>query len=118
VSREAQRGRIFKVIFLNQGQVYEVYARTVAAAPILGFVEVEELVFGARSQLLVDSSEERLKVEFDGVKRFYLPMGAVVRIDEVEKPGMGRISASEKGDAKVAPFPTPVFTPGKDSGER
>ena len=40
---------IFKVIFVNQGKVYEIYARKVSHGSLFGFIEVEELVFGERS---------------------------------------------------------------------
>ncbi len=65
-------------------------------------MEIDGLVFGERSKLLIDSSEERLKTEFAGVSRFYVPLHSVLRIDEVEKAGRGRITA---GDGKVAAFP-------------
>src|SRR5690606_39760650 len=77
----------YKVIFLNQGQVYEIFARAIYQSEMYGFIEVEEFVFGERTQLLVDPAEERLKTEFAGVKRSYIPMHAIVRIDEVEKEG-------------------------------
>lgn len=109
----ARSPRVFKVIFHNANQVYEVYARKVSAADMLGFVEVEDLLFGERSQVLVDSSEERVKLEFAGVKRFFLPIGAVIRIDEVDKAGTGRVTSEGKGSAVVAPFPTTIVTPSK-----
>jgi hypothetical protein len=68
-----------------------------------GFVEVEELVFGERSQILVDPGEEKLKNEFSGVKRSYIPLQAIIRIDEVEKEGAARIS--DASSAKISPFP-------------
>ena len=68
----------------------------------------EELVFGERSGVLVDPSEEKLKAEFEGVKRSYLPMHAIVRIDEVTKEGVGKITEA-KGN--ISPFPMPAFTP-------
>ena len=37
---------IFKIMFVNQGKVYEIYARKVSHGSLFGFVEVEELVFG------------------------------------------------------------------------
>lgn len=110
----AEAQRLYKVIFFNQGQIYEVYARQVAQGGLYGFVEIEELVFGERSKVVVDPTEERLQREFEGVKRSYLPMHAIVRIDEVEKEGVSRISSSESGDGKVATFPMPIYTPGKD----
>src|SRR5262249_10539462 len=66
---------IFKVLFVNQGKVYEIYARKVGhGAGLFGFIEVEELVFGERSTVVLDPGEERIKSEFEGVKRTYLPL--------------------------------------------
>ena len=70
---------IFRVSFLFQGEVYEIYAKSVSQGGLFGFVEIEELVFGERSKLLIDSSEERLKTEFEGVRRTYVPLHAVLR---------------------------------------
>ena len=100
---------MYKVIFLNQGKVYEVYARGVSHGGLFGFVEVEELVFGTRSTVVVDPSEEKIKTEFEGVKRTYLPMHAILRIDEVEKQGTSKITAADGGN--VAQFPVPVYPP-------
>ena len=103
---------IFKVSFLNQGQVYEIYAKSVRQGELYGFVEVADLVFGQHQGLVVDPSEERLKQEFAGVRRTLIPMHAVIRIDLVEQAGQTRIRALN-GDAKVTPFPGPIYTPGK-----
>jgi hypothetical protein len=102
---------IFKVMFVNQGKVYEIYARKVSHGSLLGFVEVEELVFGERTTVVVDPSEEKIKGEFEGVKRTYLPMHSVLRIDEVRKQGVSKISNFE--GSNVAQFPLPVYTPEK-----
>ena len=100
---------IFRVSFLYQGEVYEIYAKSVSQGGLFGFVEIEELVFGERSKLLIDSSEERLKTEFEGVRRTSVPLHAVLRIDEVAKAGRGRITS---GEGKVANFPMTVVPPG------
>jgi hypothetical protein len=100
---------IFRVLFVNQGKVYEVYARRVAHGELFGFIEVEELLFGERSSVVVDPGEERIKGEFEGVKRTYLPMHSVLRIDEVKKQGMSKITSLE-GGANVAQFPLPVYS--------
>ncbi len=98
---------IFKVMFVNQGKVYEVYARKVSHGALFGFIEVEELVFGERTTVVLDPSEERIKSEFAGVKRTYLPLHSIVRIDEVKKQGVSKISALE--GANIAQFPSPVY---------
>ncbi|HEY8538828.1 MAG TPA: DUF1820 family protein [Steroidobacteraceae bacterium] len=100
---------IFKVVFVNQGKVYEIYARKVSHGNLFGFIEVEELVFGERSAVVVDPSEERIKAEFEGVKRTYVPLHSVIRIDEVRKQGVSKISAYE--GSNIAQFPIPVYTP-------
>ena len=92
---------IYKVTFLNQGKVYEVFVKQVYQSDLYGFIEVEDYVFNERSQVLVDPSEERLKTEFTGVRRSFIPMQAIIRIDEVEKSGVSKIS---NGD-NVSPFP-------------
>lgn len=105
--------RIYKIIFVNQGKVYELYARQVFQGNLYGFIEIEELLFGERSSLLVDPSEERLQGEFAGVRRSYIPVHSVIRIDEVEKEGVSKIRpAAESGGGNVAAFP--VYPPGGD----
>jgi len=101
---------VFKIVFVNQGQVYEIYARSVGHGTLYGFVEVDELVFGERSSVVVDPGEERIKAEFEGVRRTYLPMHSVLRIDEVEKQGTSKISKPEGGN--VAQFPMTLYPPG------
>jgi hypothetical protein len=107
---------IFKVAFVNQGKVYEIYARKVSHGGLFGFLEVEELVFGERSSVVLDPAEEKIKSEFEGVKRTYLPLHSVLRVDEVKKQGVSKISSYEGGN--VSQFPMPVFPPGSDPGAR
>ncbi len=101
----AGKKRLYKVIFVNQGKIYEVYAREVKQGNLYGFIEIGELVFGERSAVVIDPTEERLRAEFEGVKLSYVPIHAVIRIDEVERQGSAKIVAlSGKGD-DVIPFP-------------
>jgi hypothetical protein len=73
-------------------------------------------VFDARKSVVVDPAEERIKVEFEGVKRTYLPMHYVLRIDEVEKHGTSKITAVE--GSNVAQFPMPVYSPTGGHGSK
>ena len=61
--------RIYRISFVNQGDIYEIYARGVGQSGMMGFIEVSELLFGETSELLVDPSEERLKSEFKSTLR-------------------------------------------------
>ena len=98
---------VFRITFFNQGQVYEIYARQVYQSELWGFLEVEEFVFGERTQVIVDPAEEKLKNEFSKIKRSYIPMQAIVRIDEVEKEGTCKISDAPSG-GNVSAFPFPI----------
>jgi hypothetical protein len=112
----AQRKPIYKVIFVNQGRVYEIYAKSVSQGALFGFVEVEGLLFGEKSTLVVDLSEETLQAEFSGVSRTYVPMHAVIRIDEVEKRGASKIHTVSDPGKNLTSFPSPIYTPArKDS---
>ncbi|MEJ2455510.1 MAG: DUF1820 family protein [Candidatus Thiodiazotropha sp.] len=108
--------RIFKIVFLNQGKVYEIFAQTVRQGELYGFVEVENLIFQEHSTLVVDPSAERLKEEFSGVHRTRIPIHAVIRIDEVEKDehGPGKITEID-GASNITPFPHHYPGPGKKS---
>jgi len=106
--------KLYKVTFLHQGQVYEVYAKRVGQGGLLGFIEVEGLVFGQKTRVVVDPTEERLQREFEGVKRCYLPMHSVGRVVVVVMPGPSRNTDAAKG-GNVAAFPVPYFKPGSGS---
>ena len=96
---------LFKIVFLNQGHVYEMYARQIFQSELYGFIEIEELVFGEHTQVIVDPNEEKLKKEFNGVKRSYIPLHSVIRIDEVEREGVAKIFEAKSGDSNVSLFP-------------
>ena len=101
-----QSSNLYRVLFHNQGEVYELYARNIYQSELYGFVEIEDYTFGTRSKMLIDPTEDRLRNEFEGVLRSFIPMQAIVRIDEVEKEGIAKITDG-KGD-KVTPFPIPM----------
>ena len=103
---------IYKVLFHSQGKIYELYAGHVRQGDFYGFIEVEELVFGEQSGLLVNPAEERLQAEFAGVRRTLIPLHAVIRIDEVEKEGISKIRSSSESADNIAPFPGAFYPPG------
>jgi len=92
---------IYKITFLNKGKVYEVFVKQVYQSDLYGFIEIEDYVFDEKTQIVVDPSEEKLKSEFDGVKRSFIPIQAIIRIDEVEKSGVSKISSGDN----ITPFP-------------
>ena len=95
---------LYKIIFLNQGKVYELYSEGVTSSGLWGFIEVSDLVFETGEGLVVDPTEEKMRQEFAGAKVLHLPIQSVLRVEEVEKRGKCLIRDRESGE-KVTPFP-------------
>ena len=96
--------RLYKIIFLNQGKVYELFSEGVTSSGLWGFIEVSGLVFESGEGLVVDPTEERMRQEFADAQVLHLPIQAVLRVEEVAKRGKCLIRDRESGE-KVTPFP-------------
>ena len=95
---------VYKIIFHNQGKIYELHARNVSQGNMYAFVEIEDIMFGEHTELVVDPTEEKLKNEFAGVNKTYVPMHAIIRIDEVSRQGSNKIVDSPTS-GNITPFP-------------
>lgn len=93
---------LYKVVFTQFEKVYEVYAKYISEETLMGFIEVDELVFSDSTSVVVDPAEEKLKSEFKGVKRSYIPMHTVLRIDEVRGRGAALIRDKQGNLAAVS----------------
>lgn len=93
---------VYKIIFMQLGEVYEVFAKQIFHSDMYGFIEVENYIFNKDKQLVVDPSSEKLKNEFSDVQRSYIPMNAIIRIDEVKETGEAKIKENK---GQVSPFP-------------
>ncbi len=103
---------IYKIVFVNREQVYEVYAKSVYQGDMYGFVIVEDFVFGEKSTIVLDPSEDKLRTEFEGVERSFIPMHEIVRIDQVERRGTAKI-ISDKQSSKSAGNVSSLYVPEK-----
>ncbi len=95
---------IYKIMFIANGEIYDIYAKHVYSSDLYGFIVIEEIIFGEKTEMVVDPSEERLKMEFEAVSRTYVPMHAVMRIDEVEKAGAAEIRKAEGNITYLSPM--------------
>ena len=95
---------LFKVVFLNHGKVYELYAEGVVSSGLWGFIEVSGLVFENGEGVVVDPTEEKMRDEFEGSRALHLPIQSVLRVEEVEQRGKCLIRDRQSGE-KVTPFP-------------
>lgn len=96
---------MYKISFLNQSKVYELFCRKVSGSDLsYGFIEVSELVFEPEDSLVIDPTEERLREEFQDVEVLHIPMHSVIRVEQVKKRGACVIRDSKSGE-KVTPLP-------------
>lgn len=86
---------IYKIIFFNKEQVFEIFAKSVYQGEMYGFVIVEDIVFGEKSAIVLDPGEDKLRAEFEGVNRSFIPMHEIIRIDQVERRGIAKISSAK-----------------------
>ena len=93
---------VYKIIFMQLGEVYEVFAKQIFQSDMYGCIEVENYIFNKDKQLVVDPSSEKLKNELSNVQRSYIPMNAIIRIDEVKETGEAKIKENK---GQVSPFP-------------
>ena len=93
---------IYKIMFMQLGQIYEIFAKQIYQSDMYGFIEVEEYIFNKSKQLVVDPSTEKLKNEFKGVERSYIPINQIIRIDEVAETGEAKIKENK---SQVTPLP-------------
>ena len=106
---------IYKIVFVQFGEIYEIYAKSICQSDMYGFIEVEDYIFDQNSQIVVDTTEEKLKTSFSGVKRSYVPINTILRIVVVDKKGSAKITKNKEGN--VMPLPTTIIdrSPKKDS---
>lgn len=96
---------LYKISFLNQGQVYELYCSRVSGSDLsYGFIEASGFVFEADDAVVIDPTEERLREEFADVEVLHLPTHAVVRVERVKRRGTAVIRDRKSGE-KVTPLP-------------
>jgi len=96
--------RLYKIIFLNGGKVYELFSKGVTSSGLWGFLEVSGLVFDTSDGLVIDPTEEKMREEFKGARVLHLPIQSILRVEEVEERGQCRIRDRESGE-KVTQFP-------------
>lgn len=102
--------KLYKVLFFNQGKIYEIFAKNVQQSNLFGFLEIEDLVFGEKSQVLLDPSEDALKKEFQNTKRLHIPIHSILRVEEIDKEVELKPRVISLKDAQQPKGPT-IYTP-------
>ena len=74
---------IFKVIFNDENRnVITLYAEEMTTS-LLGFIEISKLFFPEASDIIVTPDDDKVYKIFKDVKRVYIPINQIIRIDEL-----------------------------------
>lgn len=103
-----QEKHIYRVQFHSDDQLYDLYVSEIHNSSIFGFVELVDFHFGEKAQVVVDPTEDRLRNEFGNVRRVFIPLHHILRIDEVKKEGTPKIIKTDGKTFTPIPFPVPT----------
>src|SRR3990167_8299157 len=119
MTESLKKDPIYRVLFIQNDKQYELYSKYLTEESLMGFIEIEELIFqDTKSGIVVDPTEEKLRAEFKSVKRSYIPLHAIIRIDEVIQEGSARIKLSTDTSKKSSNVShLPFHLPGSKNNE-
>lgn len=106
----SDKDALYRIQFISNGERYELYVKELMQGNMFGFIEIANFVWNKHTEIVLDPSHEKLKDEFADVKRTYIPMHNVLRIDQVEKQGSAKITQLSD---KVRSLSQPIYTPKK-----
>lgn len=95
---------LYRINYINNQEIYELYAQQVSTDELLGFISLHGLQFDLDSSVVIDPVEERLKAEFKDVETLHLPIQHVIKIESVKQKKSCKIKALSKNNV-VTPLP-------------
>ncbi|MDY6821978.1 MAG: DUF1820 family protein [Deferribacterota bacterium] len=76
--------KLYRIIFANEKkEVMQLHANEVNPTSFLGLIEVSDIVFIDSSDIIVTPEDDKVRKDFKDVKKTYIPINYIIRIDEV-----------------------------------
>ena len=94
---------LYRVIFQNKKNIFEIYAKYIDHNNFIGFVELSDIIIQNNSKFILDPIAEKLKNEFKDVNITYIPISSIIRIDQIKKK---IININDKSNIKLFPLPS------------
>jgi hypothetical protein len=79
---------VYRTVFTHLDQVYTVYSQGLSEETLVGFIELDSIIEVKQEVILSTESQEMHQLfikQLASIKRTYVPMHAVVRIDEMTR---------------------------------
>ena len=95
---------LYRVVLQSQDEHCELYAVRVAQGHLPAFLEIEQFVFPDRAPNHgANAAQERLRGALAAVKRCYIPLAHIVRIDEIAYAALTDLRGEGRADAVGPP---------------
>lgn len=76
--------KLYKIIFIDEDKKTQtIHASYLNPSSFLGLIEISDIVFIDKSEIIISPDDGKLKETFKNVERSYIPLNYIVRIDEV-----------------------------------
>ena len=92
----------YRIVFKQDKKTYEVYVRNVNDESIIGFLEIEKIMFS--KFIKANKMEKTFKKEFKDADRIYIPVHAISRIDEISVRNIDEESTKKRNNVLHIPF--------------
>lgn len=77
--------KYYRVQFYDsKKEIMTFFAKRVNPSSFLGLIEVSEILF-MDSEIIINPDDEKVRKEFSGVSKTFLPLNTIVRIDEIDQ---------------------------------
>lgn len=77
--------KYYKVQFYDsKKEIMTFFAKKLNPSSFLGLIEVSEILF-MDSEIIINPDDEKVRKEFNGVSKTFLPLNTIVRIDEIDQ---------------------------------
>jgi len=103
---------LYKVKFVQQDAVVELVAKYISEESLMGFIEIEDIVFSGSGE--AHCTDDKYRHEFAGLNRCYLPLHTLLRIDELSSSTDVLIGEVEAKKDNVRRFPGKQSASSKD----
>ena len=100
---------LYRIRFRTEESVYELCATNLYQTDMIGFVVIEGITFRDQGGVIANPAEERLRDEFKDSEKVYIPMHAIIRIDQVREQRVAKILPLDSSKA-LYPLTTQIIS--------
>ena len=76
--------KLYKIIFIDEEKKTQtLHASNVNPSSYLGLIEVSDIVFIGKSEIIISPDDGKLKETFKNVEKTFIPLNHIIRIDEI-----------------------------------